>query len=222
MWKISKSFDLSYCHRLHNQAVDSGYSCDAKNKCRQLHGHNGEVVINLSSKILDDKGMITDFSDMKYFTKTIKDNIDHKSILYIKDPMIPLLFNGKLIDPKLKKEKERLGSETNNPNLVHQDVLIPYWFNIETEMKAYVYNGTTPNLYYGSEEITGYSKDLLDEYFNSFLFVDFIPTAENLAKWIFDYINDDMKVEGIWNPDISVDSIEWKETPTSSAIYSRE
>lgn len=54
----------------------------------------------------------------------------------------------------------------------------------------------------------------LQEYFSSFVIVDFIPTSENLAKWLCEIISHKMKQIGIRVP-----SIELYETPKSKSIY---
>tara|TARA_Y100001934_G_scaffold252967_1_gene317566 strand:- start:950 stop:1147 length:198 start_codon:yes stop_codon:yes gene_type:complete len=62
-FKISKSFQVTYSHRLHNQDVTE-WACDAKNKCRQIHGHNGVVKIKLKSNEVNEQGMVLDFADL--------------------------------------------------------------------------------------------------------------------------------------------------------------
>lgn len=54
----------------------------------------------------------------------------------------------------------------------------------------------------------------LQEYFNSFVVVDFIPTSENLAKWLCQIISYKMK-----QLNIKVHSVELYETPKSKSIY---
>lgn len=58
------------------------------------------------------------------------------------------------------------------------------------------------------------SDKYLQEYFNSFVVVDFIPTSENLAKWLCDIISHKMN-----KLNIEVSSIELYETPKSKSVY---
>lgn len=51
------------------------------------------------------------------------------------------------------------------------------------------------------------------EIYEGLVFVDFVPTSENLAKWLFDVVQ--KKLEGI----AVVDRIEFNETPKSRSIY---
>jgi 6-pyruvoyltetrahydropterin/6-carboxytetrahydropterin synthase len=82
MYRVTKSIDFCYGHRLLNY----------EGKCRFLHGHNGRVEIELEGEALDDRGMLTDFGDIKrVMKKWIDENLDHRMILCEKDPAIPYL-----------------------------------------------------------------------------------------------------------------------------------
>ena len=54
----------------------------------------------------------------------------------------------------------------------------------------------------------------LKEYYAGFIIVDFIPTSENLSKWLCEIV--DYKMSQI---NISVDKLEFFETPKSKSIY---
>ena len=60
MFQVSQHIDFCYAHRLLNYA----------GKCRNLHGHNGRAVIVLASEVLDSRGMLMDFSDIKKVVRT--------------------------------------------------------------------------------------------------------------------------------------------------------
>jgi len=51
---------------------------------------------------------------------------------------------------------------------------------------------------------------------DSFVFVSFNPTSENLAKWIYEGVRDVLKQSPF---DCKVTKVEWSETPKTSAIY---
>jgi len=53
------------------------------------------------------------------------------------------------------------------------------------------------------------------EYFESFFIVDFIPTSENLSKWVYDLATPKMAIL-----DVEVGEVEWWETPKSCSRYS--
>ena len=82
MFRVTKLIDFCYGHRLLNY----------EGQCRHLHGHNGRVEVDLESEILDARGMVVDFSDIKRLIKTwIDDNLDHRMLLHKNDPLIPQL-----------------------------------------------------------------------------------------------------------------------------------
>ena len=82
MHSVTKTIDFCYGHRLLNY----------EGQCKYLHGHNGKLEIDVESKILDDKGMVIDFTVIKETVKTwIDSKMDHRMILSREDPLIPLL-----------------------------------------------------------------------------------------------------------------------------------
>lgn len=82
MFRVSKSIDFCYGHRLMNY----------EGKCRFLHGHNGRVEIELEGEKLDERGMLTDFGDIKrVMKKWIDDNLDHRMILRKDDPAVEFI-----------------------------------------------------------------------------------------------------------------------------------
>ena len=82
MYRIKKTFHIAYAHRLLNHP----------GKCRDLHGHNGIVEITLKAPALDRQKMVMDFTDLsRTVKKWLDDNLDHKTILSKKDPLLKLL-----------------------------------------------------------------------------------------------------------------------------------
>lgn len=82
MYKVTKTIDFCYGHRLINY----------EGKCANLHGHNGRVEIDLGTEVLDARGMVVDFGDIKSIVKDwIDTSLDHKMLLCDKDPLLPIL-----------------------------------------------------------------------------------------------------------------------------------
>lgn len=82
MFRVTQEIEFCYGHRLLN------YS----GKCRHLHGHNGRVVIVLEGQLLDDRGMLVDFAEIKAQLRDwIDDELDHRMILCDADPVLPSL-----------------------------------------------------------------------------------------------------------------------------------
>lgn len=79
MYKVTKLISFSYGHRL----------MDYNGKCAHPHGHNGRVEIDLASDVLDHRGMVVDFEDIKRNVKTwIDEKLDHQMILRKDDPLL--------------------------------------------------------------------------------------------------------------------------------------
>ena len=88
MYQVTKVIHFCYGHRLLNYA----------GKCRYLHGHNGKVEIELSSKRLDARGMVRDFEDVKRtIQRWIDTTLDHAMLLNRKDPLIQKLKGERLL-----------------------------------------------------------------------------------------------------------------------------
>lgn len=62
-----------------------------------------------------------------------------------------------------------------------------------------------------SDMAPGPERELLEGFF----VVDFVPTSENLSKWLFEI------VEAMMGSIATVNAVEWWETPKSRSIYSR-
>ena len=79
---VTKVIDFCYGHRLLNYA----------GKCKNLHGHNGKLEIDITADKLDARGIAQDFSEIKKTVKSwIDAELDHKMLLNEKDPMVPFL-----------------------------------------------------------------------------------------------------------------------------------
>lgn len=82
VFQVTKELHFCYGHRLMNY----------EGKCSHPHGHNGRVLIELSSPKLDHRGMVIDFIEIKEaLHKWIDDELDHKMILRKDDPLLPIL-----------------------------------------------------------------------------------------------------------------------------------
>ena len=191
MWKISKSFEFNYGHRIATQSLNKEFSLDQQCKCRHLHGHTASIEVCLQSDKLKD-GFVTDFYHLNWLKEWINKNIDHKFILDDNDPitrtMFEETFDFKNWDPKKND-------------------------TIDVDGMGSVYD--IDNLYFKKYE----GRDLVTpkEYYESFFFVNFPPTSECLAKWIYDFVAEKMKPLGV-----EVASVTWYESPNSKSVYSKK
>ena len=53
-----------------------------------------------------------------------------------------------------------------------------------------------------------------EEWFEGFFIVDFLPTSENLSKWVYDCVNAKMSLI-----DVKTAQVDWFETPKSRSSY---
>lgn len=82
MYKATKEIQFCYGHRLLN------YS----GKCKNLHGHNAKVEVELQTEALDHRHMVVDFDDIKHSIKSwIDEQLDHKMLLRKDDPLLPVI-----------------------------------------------------------------------------------------------------------------------------------
>jgi 6-pyruvoyltetrahydropterin/6-carboxytetrahydropterin synthase len=82
MYKIIVKIKYEYAHRL---LLHTG-------KCRHVHGHSGEAVIELASNTLNDNCFVMDFYDVKVpLKKWINQFWDHAYLANENDPLLPAL-----------------------------------------------------------------------------------------------------------------------------------
>ncbi len=70
MYEISIRGDFDAAHALR------GY----QGKCENLHGHRFEVVVTISSAVLNDIGIAYDFADLKQHLRAILSRFDHTNL----------------------------------------------------------------------------------------------------------------------------------------------
>ncbi len=70
MYRISKDFSFSAAHAIRGHTRG----------CQNLHGHNYRVRIELGAQVLDELGMVLDFSDLKAMAAEILNPFDHHVI----------------------------------------------------------------------------------------------------------------------------------------------
>ena len=68
MYTVIKRLEISAAHSLR---------LSYESKCTNLHGHNWIITIYCRSEVLNEDGMVTDFSHIK---RLITDELDHKNL----------------------------------------------------------------------------------------------------------------------------------------------
>ncbi len=191
-WKISKEFGFDYGHRVWSQTLDKEYSLDENCICRHLHGHRGKVIVSLEANKLKN-GMVVDFKYLNWFKQFLDDVLDHKMILDVFDP----IFNHEVVFPLLSEQKRYEDNNEFSENLlVHKDE------------KYYVIN---------PEILDSIENQVIKEKYEGMVFVNFVPTSENLTKWFYEIIDEKMSKIGVRTA-----SVELYETPKSRSIYTNQ
>lgn len=202
-WVIDKQFSFCYGHRVWSQKLNADY-CevgDACCKCRHLHGHEGLVHVFLEANELE-RGMVTDFKHLGWLKNFLDSHIDHKFILDLNDPWFINIINAKPV------------YEGNT--LVALSATQPLNTKQGREIKV--------NAVYvpGTDFLAGYELDISDlkgpeqEFYEGFFLVNFLPTSENLSKWLFECVEAKMSLINV-----RTKRIDWFETPKSRSSYSQ-
>lgn len=131
-------------------------------KCQFVHGHSYVVKITLSSKELNELGMVIDFSDIKRIQEWLDNNWDHKLLQY--------------------------------QNGLHKALDVPEVV-----------------------DAIGFNYPETDNLAGNIVYLDWNPTAENMAKFLFD-----KAVSFFQDNRVKIFEVEVYETATSRAIYRGE
>ena len=197
-WVIDKSFDYCYGHRVWSQTLDPKYSLDSCLACRHLHGHQGKVKLFLGANNLK-HGMVTDFKHTNIFKKWLDDTLDHKFIIDMNDPLFEDLAGDLCLSEKNKRTFDDLMVTVNT----EYNFAIP---DLEQLMALNVW-----------DELRDDQKQAIFEKYEGIIIVDFIPTSENICKFIYEVANKMLNGLGI---DVVV--VEYWETPKSHCRYQPE
>lgn len=190
-WTIDKSFDWCYGHRVWSQQLDADFTgsegvCLA---CRHLHGHQGKLKVMLEGDELE-RGMVTDFKHLGWMKDFIDDVLDHKMIMDIRDPLLEHEV------PELMYRPFESGAGTGPGDLTFQKTKCVY------HEEGY----WTPALELLPK---GLSPAVIEKY-EGMVFVDFVPTSENLSAWLLRVAREKMSAMNV-----KVVAVEFWETPKS-------
>ena len=161
-WTIDKTFNFEMGHRVWAQKLAHAHlSISTDCACKHLHGHSYEIRVFLTSDFLDQSSMVTDFKNLNFMKKFVDDVLDHKFMLDINDPNF-----------------ERItGVNSGIKNRIKD--------NDESKFVNFV------NLKYAllSAGANWTPSDWEDqrEYYESFVLVDFVPTSENICRYLKEY-----------------------------------
>ena len=90
MYKCKTLHSIEVTHSTSTAHIVTGHP----GECKNLHGHNYNFRIVVTSFRLDELGMVMDFSSLRKYVKNYLDeNFDHKTIIYEKDERAEALRN---------------------------------------------------------------------------------------------------------------------------------
>ncbi len=193
---IDKEFHWEAGHRVWSQKLDTKYTSRGEGccACRFRHGHSYKMKVFLEETItgenIEETGMVIDFKMIGFAKDFVDDVLDHKMILDINDPLhsedsIWLLDDDGELDLRTCHK-------------MPEGYWIPDMTQIVKSMKTFGDLDTDKN------------KAILEKYEGTIL-VDFLPTSENLANWLFGIMVDRLKDV----QDVKVNAIELWETAKS-------
>jgi 6-pyruvoyltetrahydropterin/6-carboxytetrahydropterin synthase len=199
MFKIQKHFKFDMGHRIPTQKLDEKLALTTENKCKRLHGHEYFVDVSLSGQRLRIDGMLLDFNHLNFFKQMINSTLDHKFMIWIDDPVFEKLIRSfdldKIENISLLSIINGVTSSIDKNNIISniKDVIVG-------EIDSYKMTITTTD-------------EDLREYYNSFVVSSFIPTAEGLSRFFYNYLMLNLKNLA------TVDLVTVHETSTSMASY---
>jgi 6-pyruvoyltetrahydropterin/6-carboxytetrahydropterin synthase len=189
-WIIDKSFDWCYGHRVHNQQLNVEFtgSEGACLACRHLHGHQGKLKVMLEGTELE-RGMVTDFKHLGWMKNFIDDVLDHKMILDCNDPLLPHEVPEYIKSSYTSGDMSKVGWELDLSKC--NSFPEGYWM---------------PDLAFLPKDVS----QAVYEKYEGMVFVDFVPTSENLSAWLLKVAQEKMA-----KMDVKVVAVEFWETPKS-------
>jgi 6-pyruvoyltetrahydropterin/6-carboxytetrahydropterin synthase len=130
--------------------------------------------------------MVTDFKHLGWMKNFIDDTLDHKFIMDLQDPLFENEF------PLICTEEMKIK--------MPEGFYIPNLTAIRGYCDELIKEGTAVNV-----------AEAIFEKYEGAILVDFVPTSENLAGWLFTVAQEKMKgLDGI-----KVSAVEYWETPKS-------
>lgn len=95
---------------------------DYHGKCENLHGHNYKVYVHVRGEVLDNGGILMDFSILKKNLREICKTLDHTNLNELKDSQDTLIFDN-------NPSAERIATYIYNKL---RDALEPYLSSTQT------------------------------------------------------------------------------------------
>lgn len=158
--------------------IDVGHRVpDHGSKCRNPHGHRYRVIATCEGPVMnqhgnEENGMVVDFGNLKKYMMDIIDAVfDHGFVVYSGDmAMMNMFFNDGQIS------KDVYAAIPENFKTMWQEKLDLYTYNVKNRLE------TKPLYLYRTK------KSEQDPDGMKVIIVDYVPTAENLAKHFYEML----------------------------------
>jgi len=184
-WIIDKVVgEFDYGHQIFTQSLDETLSCGSEPKCVKPHGHRGKVIAYLTT---DDK----------------LEGAAGNMVIDFNDMKIMTKFIDETLDHNFL-------IDIHDP--LCEDTFHHFWENGEIKKEVLIYKEEGFWII-DPKQYENMPKHLQNKY-KGYILLPFVPTAENLAKWMYEVMTQKMKTAGV-----KVHKIEWYETPKSRATY---
>jgi len=142
MWTISKVFNFEMGHRVWAQKLEHEHlSLSTECACKHLHGHSYEIKVFLSSNVLDQSSMVTDFKNLNFVKKFLDETLDHKFMIDVNDPLFDKITGIDLGDHLIDDFTNLSDVFGNNDEFAQSFVLVnfcPTSENICKHLKEYI------------------------------------------------------------------------------------
>ena len=194
MFTIEKTFTGDIAHRIHNQYLDSEFTEGNSKilKCRRLHGHTYELKVKLGAEDLKDD-MVLDYNEIGFMKTLIDDILDHRTLISDLDP---------LLEKVLFKVWDDYAKDKSGLQVLERSKWSTYKYNVSTF------------------DLSNVEDQDIKEFLSAFVVINFTSSSENIAKWIFDVVQEKVNEYNKRNDtSVKVVSVSYKETPKSEAIF---
>jgi 6-pyruvoyltetrahydropterin/6-carboxytetrahydropterin synthase len=141
--------------------------------------------------------MVIDFNNLNWFKQWIDDYVDHKFLVDIEDPLL-INFLNVFEGFNFKQPKDIF--TLDNLNLLEIKKAFARFNKEELQKKI--------------------ENPPLREFYESLVIVSFLPTAENISKWVYDVVDEFLKEQG-FSQNILY-KVEFFETPKSAARFQKD
>jgi len=185
-WIIDKVVgEFDYGHNVWTQDLDEKLSCGSQCKCKWRHGHRGKVIAYLTADTLS--------------------GAEENMVIDFNDMKIMTRWIDSTLDHKYIVD-------INDP--ANFDTFSHFWSEKNNSFKPGTLIKKPEGNWIVDPKVYADMPEILQTKYESYVIVPFVPTSEQLSRWMYDVMTSLMESTGV-----KVHKIEWYETPKSRATY---